>query len=206
MKAFASLMSLVFIILVIVFDAARLKKEHSAIYQARMGSGPATWGVLTFLFSLLVLPVYLFSRNKYFLDYRALPLEERQVAGTNSFLKTCLSAKIIILWFLIVESVSLAIVFQLEEVFVRIPGRPRSHEDRRPRAGYAFPISYSGGVFVEFPPGGVVETGSGRVHGSIRGAPLPGPVIMVSDEVQIARLQPLDIRLGTPEQRHDSRR
>lgn len=110
MQILANLLSLAFIVLVLSLDAARLRKEHPAIYQLRMGSKPAIWGILTFFFTVLVLPVYLFSRNRYFSDYHRLPPGQTEVAGKNSFLKTCLSAKIIITWFFIVQAVSIIVV------------------------------------------------------------------------------------------------
>ncbi len=107
MKLLAGLTSMSFIALVVLFDAARLQKDHPSIYKARMSNTPGAWGMLTFLLSVLPLPFYLYQRHHYFLDYQGLPPEERQVPGTNSFLKTCLSAKILLNWFLCVGVIAL---------------------------------------------------------------------------------------------------
>ncbi|HNX69325.1 MAG TPA: CPBP family glutamic-type intramembrane protease [Candidatus Omnitrophota bacterium] len=110
MKSLASWMSLLFIVLVVILDAVRLKKEQPAIYRTRMNAAPGIWGLLTALFSVIALPIYLVSRNQYFADYRSLPPEEQPSRGINSFLKTCLAAKIILTWSLFVEIASLVIM------------------------------------------------------------------------------------------------
>ena len=98
MKSLAGLMFLLLIAFVIIVDAARLRKEYPSIYKTRISLPPAAWGILSCFFLAFVLPCYLFSRRKYFMDFKNLPVEQKAALGTHSFLKTCLSARIIISW------------------------------------------------------------------------------------------------------------
>ena len=116
MSSLDSLMSMAFIMLVVFFDAARLRREHPSLYLHRVGLRPWIWAVLTGIFLFVTLPLYLFVRERYFEDHQRLPSERREAAGARSFLKTCLSAKILIAWFWAVQTFFLIGTFLLQRM------------------------------------------------------------------------------------------